>query len=341
MFWMYFLAYSAFILAAIILLNTIQTAAYDIKDTFLKNRSAQNSKKPSKTSLVSVVITCRNDALTITNCLESVFSSYARKIEVVVVDNNSTDNTTRLVKQHIKAHPKRRIRLVAKRKYSVGLQQDVNAFKKYISGEILLVIRGNIKLSRAAIGSARAVFDANPNLDLLTPEVTTDFQPQIIRLAKVVKNLFVNRKLKSPRISISSSRKNSAYFIRYTRMQTKKLHEGHDSNIDVRELSNSGKLGQDINIYHESPASLIDFIFALILLILFSASILAGDMTFFIVGWLAATLDYALMIFGSNIKLSEKFRIAFYAPIMYIFSILSLVSYAKSTLSKAPKAQAS
>lgn len=50
--------------------------------------------------LVSVVLTTKNESKNITNCLDSVCGQTLQDIEIIVVDNNSTDNTKELAAKY-------------------------------------------------------------------------------------------------------------------------------------------------------------------------------------------------------------------------------------------------
>lgn len=52
--------------------------------------------------LVSVIITTKNEERNIKNCLESIKKQTYKKYEVIVVDNNSTDNTKKIAAQYTK-----------------------------------------------------------------------------------------------------------------------------------------------------------------------------------------------------------------------------------------------
>lgn len=50
--------------------------------------------------LVSIIITTKNEALNINACIESVKQQTYKNIEIIVVDNNSQDQTKEIVRQH-------------------------------------------------------------------------------------------------------------------------------------------------------------------------------------------------------------------------------------------------
>lgn len=55
-----------------------------------------------KTNMVSVIVTTRNEEKNIKNCLESIQQQSYKAIEVIVVDNNSTDSTKDIAKKYTK-----------------------------------------------------------------------------------------------------------------------------------------------------------------------------------------------------------------------------------------------
>jgi len=52
--------------------------------------------RKNKTSLVSVIVTTRNEERNISTCLESIRNQTYKNIEIIVVDNNSIDKTTQI-----------------------------------------------------------------------------------------------------------------------------------------------------------------------------------------------------------------------------------------------------
>jgi glycosyltransferase involved in cell wall biosynthesis len=55
-----------------------------------------------KTSIVSVIITTRNEERNIKNCLESITQQSYKSIEILVVDNGSTDKTKEIAQKYTK-----------------------------------------------------------------------------------------------------------------------------------------------------------------------------------------------------------------------------------------------
>lgn len=51
-----------------------------------------------KTPLVSIIIACKNNAEYITQCLESVKNQTYQNLELIIVDNFSTDGTDEIAR---------------------------------------------------------------------------------------------------------------------------------------------------------------------------------------------------------------------------------------------------
>ena len=54
------------------------------------------------TNLISVVVTCYNHENYIEQCLRSIFKQTYRNIELIVLDDGSTDNSSEIIKEVLK-----------------------------------------------------------------------------------------------------------------------------------------------------------------------------------------------------------------------------------------------
>ena len=68
-------------------------------------------KTPNKKPLVSVIMPVRNGATFLKEAVESILSQTYKKFELIIVDDNSTDNSWEIIKQYQKQHP-RKIKLI-------------------------------------------------------------------------------------------------------------------------------------------------------------------------------------------------------------------------------------
>ena len=60
-------------------------------------------KKNIKKAKVSIIIRVKNEEKWITSCLRAVFSQTYKNFEVILVDNNSSDNTIKKAKESLSA----------------------------------------------------------------------------------------------------------------------------------------------------------------------------------------------------------------------------------------------
>lgn len=95
---------------------------------------------PKEFPSVSIVIPAKNEESCISKTLDSVISlNYPRdKIEVIVVDNNSTDRTPIIVKDYIERHKDSNIKLVYNKKD--GKSRSLNMALKIAKGEYFAIL---------------------------------------------------------------------------------------------------------------------------------------------------------------------------------------------------------
>lgn len=104
-----------YILASANLLFMVHLGLYVVGantyDVIHLRKANAKTKKPTRTSsqksaLVSVIIPAHNEALCIRRTLDSVLGSSYQNIEIIVVDDGSTDNTVKIVRRYIANLPK-------------------------------------------------------------------------------------------------------------------------------------------------------------------------------------------------------------------------------------------
>lgn len=100
--------------------------------------------------LVSIVIPVFNESATIEECLAKLKRLRYRKIEIIVADDRSTDNSRELIRKYIKSHPEQKIKLVCKRKNG-GRGAAINLGVKHAEGEILVAFDADCEFEKHAI----------------------------------------------------------------------------------------------------------------------------------------------------------------------------------------------
>ncbi|HVX48467.1 MAG TPA: glycosyltransferase [Candidatus Saccharimonadales bacterium] len=131
---------------------------YDIYQ-FRRHANASKRDHHKLRPMVSVLIPAHNEELGIIRCLDSVRRNTYRKLEIIVVDDASSDATRKLVRQYIAKHPGRDIRLMYKQK-NVGKASALNhALRRGATGDLVMTLDADSVLHRKAITNAVSYFD--------------------------------------------------------------------------------------------------------------------------------------------------------------------------------------
>lgn len=135
--------------------------------------------KPRIQPLVTVLIPAHNEEQAIIRCIDSVRRSTHRKVQIIVIDDASTDTTRRLVRNYKSQYSKRDIQLRYKIK-NVGKAGALNhALRNYAQGEYIMTLDADSILDRNAIKNALRYF-SDPNVAGVAANVRISESPTII-----------------------------------------------------------------------------------------------------------------------------------------------------------------
>src|SRR4051812_4621670 len=111
---------------------------------------------------ISAVICSYNRARFIINAVESIFNQDfdKTKYEVVVVDNNSTDNTVALLEQYKAAHPNYNFRYFVE--YEQGVAHTRTRCAKEAKGEIVAYLDDDSTAQPGWLASIAEFYDVHP-----------------------------------------------------------------------------------------------------------------------------------------------------------------------------------
>jgi len=116
----------------------------------------------SRSNLVSVVVTTRNSEDTLARCLQSVRSQTYHPIELIVVDNTSTDATLAIAHKYADAV------------LSVGPERSAqrNFGAKQSHGELLMFVDSDMELTLTVVADCMNVINLTGATGVIVPEQT-------------------------------------------------------------------------------------------------------------------------------------------------------------------------
>ncbi|GIW57111.1 MAG: glycosyl hydrolase [Candidatus Dojkabacteria bacterium] len=120
--------------------------------------------------LVSILIPARNEEGNIAKALLSAINQTYKNVEIIVLDDQSTDNTANIVERIIQKYPNKRIKLYSGTDLPDGWNGKSWAcynLAKYANGDFLLFIDADVVLNKCAVSSSMDIMQKY-NLDLLT-----------------------------------------------------------------------------------------------------------------------------------------------------------------------------
>lgn len=124
-----------------------------------------------KTVTLSIIILTYNSAGSIKECLDAIFKKIPPNSEVIVVDNNSEDETIKLLKEY----PLVKLILNDENR---GFASGCNLGAKYAVGEYLLFLNPDTKVKDEAISKMLDLIKGDDSIGLVAPQLTTDGKVQ-------------------------------------------------------------------------------------------------------------------------------------------------------------------
>lgn len=125
--------------------------------------------------LISILIPARNEESNIKRCIESVLNQTYTNKEIIVIDDDSNDNTLKILKEIQKANPE--LKIIKNRFLPANWSGKCHAchlLSKEANGEYLLFLDADVWLDSEAVAAAIHYFQNN-NIDLLSVFSTQRF----------------------------------------------------------------------------------------------------------------------------------------------------------------------
>jgi len=123
-----------------------------------RHRAAALGTSEPYEPLVTVAIPARNEEKTVTRCLDSILYGDYKLVQVLVVDDGSTDSTLGTLRRYKRTHPELDLRIIHKEK-SGGKGAGLSyALRRYGRGELVMCCDADSVLAPAAIANAASYF---------------------------------------------------------------------------------------------------------------------------------------------------------------------------------------
>lgn len=129
-------------------------------DVWQRRRLYKQTKHqtPTYTPHVTVLIPAHNEEKVIIRCIESVVKSSYADVDIIVINDASTDATRRLLYVFKQDHPEVRLRVINKR-INGGKGRALNdALRRYVTSELVMMLDADSMLSPSAIERAVTYF---------------------------------------------------------------------------------------------------------------------------------------------------------------------------------------
>ena len=91
-----------------------------------------------KKGLVSIIIPCYNSSKYLDDCLSALINQSYKNLEVIIVNDGSTDNSKRIIESYFDKFNNNRIILKLINQNNQGVASAVNNGLKYATGEYLM-----------------------------------------------------------------------------------------------------------------------------------------------------------------------------------------------------------
>lgn len=190
--WFVFFRNTAIILASLMLakyvIYLLLGPFYTAKETYRKIKFFKNSQ--NYYPLVSVIIPARNEEVGIVKTIDSIISNSYQNIEIVVVDDGSVDNTSKIVKKYIETlnhSDNNKVHYFYKENGGKGkaLNYGINKTK----GDIILTVDADSALESDAIENLVQYFK-DPNISSVVGNVKIADNNSFVGMIQKLEYLF-------------------------------------------------------------------------------------------------------------------------------------------------------
>ena len=121
--------------------------------------------KTNKNTL-SIIIVTFNSQDCIKNCISSISKNYKKNYEIIIIDNNSSDNTIEIIKKNINSNIK-----FIQNKRNYGFTKAVNQGFKICRGEYILNLNPDVEILDKSIEILIEKMNTNNSIGIISPQL--------------------------------------------------------------------------------------------------------------------------------------------------------------------------
>ena len=120
-------------------------------------------------SKVSVVVPSYNQGQFIANCIKSILSQTQKPLEIIIVDDHSTDNTKKIIKPYLKKSGKisTKVKFIQHKKNKGSYNFTYNTGVKNAKGDYIIILSADDWLLPTALEEEVEILDNNPEIAMV------------------------------------------------------------------------------------------------------------------------------------------------------------------------------
>lgn len=208
---------TAFVGGVMIAANVIGATLYDVRLAKRQReyRHHPHARRYRQRPLITLIISAHNDASAIEHCLNSIFASPYKKLEVIVVDHGSADATRQVVQAYMRERPRKNIRFVARRSAVDQRGALAAVYRRHGTGEIVMTLKAANTLDKFTLSAAAQHFNMGPGISVLNPALVPVSSWNVAGLFQKYQNLLGQRARKFGAASNSEYAMNESTLYRY------------------------------------------------------------------------------------------------------------------------------
>ncbi|QCI28879.1 glycosyltransferase family 2 protein [Caminibacter pacificus] len=167
------------VFTSLVILRYMLLLFFSILKTIFKTADEQHLERINKTlnHRVSIIVPAYNEEVVIGKSLESLVNQSYQNLEIIVVDDGSTDRTSEVAKYYEKHSKGKKVKVL--RKPNGGKANAINFGIHHSTGELIMVVDADSKLEKDAVTLMERYF-IDPNIAAVAGSVYVSNQTNLL-----------------------------------------------------------------------------------------------------------------------------------------------------------------